>query len=576
MKYLLPLVPSIAVFGLLTLVPDSGRAASNTWDGGGANGNWSTPGNWVGDTNIPGVADNGVTTTNTDTATFFQPLGTSPIVIDAGGRNLQNITFDTNTNVAFVIGTVGGTNALLLTNGGAITNKTSTSTSNAQTINAPIVIQGNGGSYTFDQQDGGTGAAITFNGPISGVSTSGNTTTLTLTASNNGVSIINGKVSDGSGGGKLSISSTGNSGTWRLTGSNDYTGGTTISTGNILVGNNSALGTGTVTFSGANAGTLGVTGATAITLANNINLQHSGGSGSGNISSAASTAALTLSGTITNVGGGSRVVTLSNTNGTTLSGNILLSDNSNAGTLNFQPAANTTATISGVISNGTAASGAITKSATGTLVLTGSNTYTGATTISAGTLLINGNNSSATGAVAVNTGGTLGGNGTIGGAVTVANSTTAILAPGTLLDSTETLTLNNKDLTFSGVDSQLKIDITGTSAGSFDRIVGVNSLTANGDITFTLSGTYGTASWDVLDFTSKTGNFDTITLAGSYSGSLLRSGDTWTGTVGGQAWTFEQTTGVLSVVPEPTTWALLAASATFLVVTARRRRGLLR
>jgi len=577
MKYLPLTLTSIAALGLLALFPGSLLAASNTWDGGGGDGNWSTAGNWTGDTNIPGVADSGATTTNTDTATFIQPLGTSPVVIDLGGRNLQNITFDTNTSVAFVIGTVGGTNPLFLTNGGAITNKTSSSTSNAQTINAPIVIEGNAGSYTFDQQDGGTGASITFNGAISGVSTAGNTTTLTLTGNNNGVSVINGKISNGGSGGKLAISSTGAATSWRLNGTNDYTGGTTITGGGILVGNNSALGTGVVTFNGANAGTLGVTGATAITLGNNISLQHSGGSGSGNISSASSTAALILGGTITNVGGGTRVVTLSNTNGTTLSGNILLSDNTTAGTLNFQPgtASTTTATISGVISNGAAASGAVTKSAAGTLVLTGSNTYTGVTTITAGTLLVNGDNTAATGTTTVSAG-TLGGNGIIGGNVTIADATTAILAPGTQADSTTTLTLNNKNLTFSGASSQLKLDITGTSAGSFDKITGINTLAQFGAITFTLSGTYGTTSWDVLDFTAlfASSHFSTISLEGTYVGNLTRGGgvsNTWTGNVSGQTWTYEETTGVLSVVPEPSTWALLAFSLTTVMVLRRRR-----
>jgi hypothetical protein len=190
--------------------------------------------------------------------------------------------------------------------------------------------------------------------------------------------------------------------------------------------------------------------------------------------------------------------------------------------------------------------------------------------------LINGNSSSATGAVAVNVG-TLGGSGTIGGDVTVANATTAILAPGTASDSTVTLTLNNKNLTFAGTASQLKFDITGTAAGSFDKIVGINALADNGDIVFTLSGVYGTASWDVLDFTSVSGNFDTITLAGSYTGSLFLTAGTgntgtWTGVVGGQAWTYQQGTGVLSVVPEPSTWVLAAAAGT-IFLTFRRRKA---
>ena len=98
-----------------------------------------------------------------------------------------------------------------------------------------------------------------------------------------------------------------------------------------------------------------------------------------------------------------------------------------------------------------------------------------------------------------------------------------------------------------------------------------HGIASNGDITFTLSGTYGSASWDVMDFTSKSGNFDSIILAGSYTGTFTRSGDTWTGAGGLSDWKFEQTTGLLSVVPEPTTWALLAFGLTSVMVLRRRR-----
>lgn len=237
-------------------------------------------------------------------------------------------------------------------------------------------------------------------------------------------------------------------------------------------------------------------------------------------------------------------------------------------TLSLQGANTNDNTISGNIGNGVSPNLRITKSNAGTWILSGTNSYTGVTSVTAGTLLINGDSSGATGAVTVSSGATLGGIGMIGGDVTVNSG--GILAPGTTADATSVLTLNNRNLSLGGVDSKLNLNIEGTSAGSFDQVVGINSLTANGDITITLVNTYSTASWDLLDFSSKSGNFDSVTLAGSYSGTLTLSGEVWSGSVGGQTWTFSQTSGVLSVVPEPSTTLLLAAALVGLVVFRRR------
>ena len=77
--------------------------------------------------------------------------------------------------------------------------------------------------------------------------------------------------------------------------------------------------------------------------------------------------------------------------------------------------------ISAVLANGTSSCG-LYKSSTGTAILSGSNTYTGATTVSEGTLIVANAIGSATGsgAVTVNSGATLSGSGIIAGPVTVA------------------------------------------------------------------------------------------------------------------------------------------------------------
>jgi autotransporter-associated beta strand protein len=175
-----------------------------------------------------------------------------------------------------------------------------------------------------------------------------------------------------------------------LFGANTYSGGTTVigvadRTNNVQLGlgNNSALGTGSLTFSGGGTNTLrGLTLSTSDqnrTITNNIAI------GSG----------VTVSvDTITNL------VTFDT--GSAVTNNVSVN-----------------MALNGVISG----EGALIKTNVNTLTLGGANTYTGGTTVSGGTLMVNGS----IGAVTVNTSGSLGGSGTVGAVILTSGS---FLKPG--------------------------------------------------------------------------------------------------------------------------------------------------
>lgn len=204
------------------------------------------------------------------------------------------------------------------------------------------------------------------------------------------------------------------------------------------------------------------------------------------------TGSLTGSGSITNTTGtaGARTITI--------------------GSDNTSPSA-----YSGVISNGTASSVAITKNGTGTLILAGLNSYTGLTTISAGILKLgaSGNTTnSPLGTIAagttVNTGAALDVNGfSIGTAEALTVNGTGITNGGALTNSgTEAsfrglITLGSASSIITNAGT-LNIINTGTIGGAFALTIGgsgngliasiigtgANTLTKNGSGTWTLSG----------------------------------------------------------------------------------------
>ncbi len=405
------------------LVAHAAPAASSSWNVD-ANGNWATAANppWFAAL-VPGSTSS---TTNADVAAFGFTLTLDRTVTVDASRNLRVITFsNTSTNKYTLSG--GG---LLLSNGGVIQTAAGNG-DHADTISTAIVIEGDGGSATFTAGASSAASALHI-GAVTGVATGANVTTLTLNGENVGDNVITGVIGNGTGGGKLALTKTGN-GTWSLTGNNTFSGQLTVAQGVLkvaTVNNTSANG---VLGNSASAVILGKTGGLTGTLeftggntgSNKKFTLASGGSGAFQVDTAGSV--LTLSGTID--GGGTLIKTgagtlsLSGTNtlsgGTRLADGVLSLAGSDAlgvagilsfegGTLRFSagnttdysarfsPAAaqayniDTNSQVVTLATPLTSVNGMLTKTGAGTLNLTAINTYNGGTTVSAGTLTVAG------------------------------------------------------------------------------------------------------------------------------------------------------------------------------------------
>jgi autotransporter-associated beta strand protein len=247
------------------------------------------------------------------------------------------------------------------------------------------------------------------------------------------------------------------------------------------------------------------------------------------------------------------------------------------------------ATLDGDLSG----AGGLTFAGPGTLTLTGVNTYAGTTQVTGGALIVNGTIGSTRNPTTVGSGAFLGGTGAIVNMLQILSGGT--VSPGTAA-GTGILTVGG--LNFQDSQSTALMQITGATAGTgYDQIVSTGNLDyTGGRLQLQMSGTYADNTvFDLFSAGSVSGTLAAISMVGSGGGwesvtwytpgatgaGLYDYGEgvwqsSWT-TVGGDSrkLIFNQVSGNLMVVPEPSTFAMAGAGvvAAAIMRWRRRRRG---
>ena len=414
------------------------------------------------------------------------------------------------------------------------------------------------------------------------------------------------------------------SGTLALTGANSYTGATTINGGVLNIQNATALGTtaqgttvasgaalqlqgtiavgaealalngtglsntgalrnisgsnswnGTVTLGSASridsdAGSLALTAATSINGTQNLAL---GGAGNGTVSGNITTS----TGTLTKDGAGAWTLAGSNTyTGTTLISQGTLQLGSGAATGNLSTSSTITnngnfaINRSNAVTQGTDFSaaaitggGSFTQAGAGTTTLSAVNGYTGATYVNAGTLLVSG-----TGSINSSS------NVTVASAATFTNNSSTSCTP--LLELTAGATLSGNG-SFAPTAMTLTANLTSGAASALGVNLSATALAKTGVLTLTLTGITSQTYDLFLGATVASGSFTSLVINGSTIGG---GGPNFSGSdLLGNTYLFQNAGGtngggslLVTAVPEPSTWILLAVTGPFFLIMRRHRK----
>ncbi|MEI4507540.1 autotransporter-associated beta strand repeat-containing protein [Sphingopyxis sp. CCNWLW253] len=421
--------------------------------------------------------------------TFIESSGTGAIVFtDTGPVTLANI------NQARTIA-LGGTNTGNNTLAGSIGNAGTGVTTLAKNDSGNWVLTGNH-SYTGSTNVNGGTLFVGGGGTTGSIASAIVNNFGTLGFNRSDLLSYGGQI-----GGTGSVRQAG-TGTTVLTGTNLYTGGTTIDAGTLQLGNGGT--TGSIVGNVVDNGLLVFNRSNLYTFAGTI-------SGSGAVRQIGSGTTV-LSGINSYAGGtsilGGTLQVSADANLGAAAGGLDFSGGTLRTTASFASARNSSLTGAGTILTDTgttfllngliSGAGGLTKSGAGILTLTGANSYSGATAVNAGTLLVNGNQSAATGLFTVASGATLGGSGTIGGSVTVLSG--GILAPG---NSPGTLNING-DLALAG-GSVLNFEFgqADVAGGPLNDLINVGGdLTLDGTLNVNVSagGNFGGGLYRVFNY----------------------------------------------------------------------------